>query len=112
LLESQPKLDPTTSFTLACNLSLASSLIGSKAGTRAPEDKSKLTGADQKRYQLYGERAMAALTNAADGGFIDLDVYRTDSDLDPLRARPDFKKLIKKISETQQASPTSSSLSH
>jgi serine/threonine protein kinase/tetratricopeptide (TPR) repeat protein len=44
--------------------------------------------------QSYGDRATAALRQAVDHGFKELDRIRKSPDLDPLRTRGDFNKLI------------------
>jgi hypothetical protein len=40
------------------------------------------------------EKAMAALRHAASMGYRNPDAYRTESALDPLRNRPDFRALM------------------
>ena len=41
---------------------------------------------------------LMCLRQAIDGGFLNLDILRSDTDLDPIRDRPDFQDLIKKAS--------------
>jgi hypothetical protein len=40
---------------------------------------------------------MAALRLARDGGLTAVDLYRTDSDLDSLRNRDDFRQFLKSL---------------
>jgi len=51
--------------------------------------------ADKK--QEYADRAMELLTRAVDTGFSDLQLIKSDADLNSLRQRDDFKKLVAKI---------------
>jgi tetratricopeptide (TPR) repeat protein len=72
------KLDVWTAaelYDLACVYSLASAKI--------PEQK-----------QEHGDRAMELLRRAVSAGWNDVKLTRQDADLDPLRARDDFKKLL------------------
>jgi serine/threonine protein kinase/WD40 repeat protein len=46
------------------------------------------------RKDDYAVRAMELLQKAVDGGFQKADVMKTDTDLDPLRGRGDFQKLL------------------
>ena len=64
-----------------CHASLAG-LGGRAAGGAAAE------GADQ------AEKAMADLRHAVKMGFRTANAYRTESSLDPVRNRPDFRELI------------------
>ena len=48
--------------------------------------------ADEK--QNYADRAMELLTKAVKGGFKDVAMLKADKQLDPLRERDDFKKLL------------------
>jgi tetratricopeptide (TPR) repeat protein len=97
LYESIPQLDPHNSYNLACNVALSIPLIGVKNGTAEVVDNSKLTKGDQLRRKRYGDRAVEVLHQAVKGGFLDLDVLRSDNDLDPIRDRPDFQSLIEEV---------------
>jgi hypothetical protein len=44
-----------------------------------------------------GDRAMAALRRAVAGGYTDLRSFETDSDLDALRGRADFRALMTEL---------------
>ncbi len=44
--------------------------------------------------RAFGDRAIAALRRAVDRGYRNIDLIRTDPDLDPLRSRPDFQLLL------------------
>jgi hypothetical protein len=59
---------------------------------------SKLTACQrQERAQIYADRAMATLWQAVQNGYKDAAHMKKDTDLDPLRARGDFQKLVKKL---------------
>ena len=95
--ESIPKLDARNRYNLACNVALSIPLIGAKNGSVDAVDSSKLSKVDQLRRQRYGDRAIELLREASLEGFPDLDVLRSDTDLDPLRDRPDFQTLIDEV---------------
>src|SRR5271157_1976137 len=103
LLESLPRLDPANSYQLAFNLALYVSLIG--AGPAPPDDESELSPADCLCCQVYGTRAMTALNCAVADGFASLEVCQSNADLDSLRDRPDFQKLLKEMAEKDKAKP-------
>jgi len=105
LLESLPQLDPVNSYQLADNLALCVSLIGSGPNATPPDDEAELSPADRLRRRVYGERAVAALERALSGGFAKLEVCQSDTDLDSLRDRPDFQKLLKEMAEKDKAKP-------
>ncbi|WP_337172978.1 hypothetical protein [Paludisphaera sp.] len=87
------------SYALACNLSLGLSLLGVAEGGRPildPDDPA-LTPNDRTRREFYARRAVDALRQAVARGFDDLDLYRRDPALDPLRPREDFKKLLAEL---------------
>ncbi len=48
----------------------------------------------------YGDRAMTCLKKAVQGGFKDADHIANDTDLDSLRDREDFKKLVESLHPT------------
>lgn len=50
--------------------------------------------ADKK--QEYADRAMELLAKAVNFGYSDLDLIKSDADLQSLREREDFKQLLKK----------------
>jgi tetratricopeptide (TPR) repeat protein len=105
VLEGLPALDARSSYQLAISLAACVSLIGSSPGVGPPDDESKLSPADRIRRQIYGKRAVSALGSAIAGGFADLSICRTDSDLDPLRDRADFEKLLQDLADKVKAKP-------
>ena len=57
---------------------------------------------DQERKeaaQFYGDAAMKLLRDAVSKGFKDVAHMKKDTDLDPLRQREDFQKLISEMLE-------------
>ncbi len=94
LYESISELDARNGYSLACNVALSIPLIGVKNGSVAEVDFSRLSKGDQLRRKRYGDRAVELLRRAALEGFPDLDVLRSDTDLDPIRDRPDFQTLM------------------
>ncbi len=105
LLESVPQLDPANSYQLAVNLALCISLIGAGPTSPPPDDDAELGPADQLRRQVYGTRAVAALSQAIAGGIATLDMCQSDADLDSLRNRLDFQKLLKDMAEKNSTKP-------
>jgi serine/threonine-protein kinase len=63
---------------------------------------SGLTAADG---QAEGDKAIAALRRAVDAGFRDADAMRKDTDLEPLRKRPDFQNLQDELDAKSKAKP-------
>ena len=103
LYESVPKLDARDCYSLACNIALSVSLIGMKNGSIDVVDTSKLNKGDQLRRQRYGDRAIELLHRAVEEGFPDLDTIRSDTDLDPLRDRPDFESFVQEVEKKMPA---------
>jgi non-specific serine/threonine protein kinase/serine/threonine-protein kinase len=99
LLESTPGLDGENHYQLAVNLALAIALIGATEDMPPPDDESTLSPADRLRRQVYGKRAVAAIEQALAQGFGSPELYRTDADLDALRDRPDFQKLLQGLTD-------------
>jgi tetratricopeptide (TPR) repeat protein len=79
----------------ACWLALCSSVVG--------HGKTSLTPAEQAERQKYGDRAMDALRQAIRAGQFSVHDLRTDSDLDALRSRDDFRKLLGEVEATAKA---------
>jgi eukaryotic-like serine/threonine-protein kinase len=99
LLESLPQLNSTDSYQLAVNLALCVSLIGAGPAMAPPDDEAELSPADRLRRKVYGTRAVTALNRSVAEGFASLEVCQSDADLDSLRDRPDFQKLLKEMAE-------------
>ena len=51
----------------------------------------------QAEMALYADQAMAMLRDAVAKGYKDADRMQTDKDLDPLRAREDFKTVVAEL---------------
>ena len=64
-----------------------------------------MTKDERFRRKLYGDRAVDLLRRAVKGGFADVEVLQSDTDLDPLRDRPDFQELIKTLEKELAAEP-------
>lgn len=94
MLESCTKLHAGNHYELAVNLSHCIMLIGNTPDFDPSEHESKLSPGDRARRQVYGTRAVAALRQAIKEGFANVEVYQTDTELDPLRDRPDFQRLV------------------
>ncbi|MFI5459133.1 MAG: protein kinase [Isosphaerales bacterium] len=99
LYESIPNLDPRNSYSLACNLALCIPLIGTKNGSQGTLDTLKLSKGDQRRRQVYGDRAVEVLRRAVGGGFPTAETLQSDTDIDSIRDRADFQALIKDVEE-------------
>jgi serine/threonine protein kinase/tetratricopeptide (TPR) repeat protein len=70
------------------------------------ERDTELSEAQRKeRAEAYADRAMATLRQAVQNGYKDFSHMKKDSDLDPLRSRADFQKLLAEL----QATPPSPS---
>jgi len=52
---------------------------------------------DSKDKTKEADLAMSMLQQAVDAGFRDVEMIKKDSDLDALRDRPDFKKLLNQL---------------
>jgi serine/threonine-protein kinase len=76
LLGSSGRVDALVHYNIACNLALA-------MPPDDPDDRARL-----------GDRAIRHLRAAVDGGFGMLDVLRADTDLDALRDREDFRRML------------------
>jgi len=107
MLEGAGQLNAENSYQLAANLSLCISLFGAGPDTPPPDDESTLSPADQLRRKVYGKRAVEALTRAVAEGITNVELYQTDDDLDSLRDRPDFQKLVKELADRDKTEQTS-----
>jgi hypothetical protein len=54
----------------------------------------------QERAKTYADRAIATLRQAVHNGFRDVAHMKKDSDLDPLRSRPVFQRLLAELEAT------------
>jgi tetratricopeptide (TPR) repeat protein len=97
LYESIPNLDPRNDYNLASNLALCIPLIGTKNGSQGSLDAMKLSKGDQRRRQVYSDRAVEVLRRAVGGGFLNAEVLQSDTDIDSIRDRSDFQALIKDV---------------
>jgi serine/threonine protein kinase/tetratricopeptide (TPR) repeat protein len=66
--------------------------------------------ADKK--QEYADRAMQLLHRALKAGFQDAALMAKDTDLDPLRGRDDFKKLLAELTKRAAATPGNQRINH
>jgi hypothetical protein len=92
LVESLPEPIPPQLYALAC--------YQAQLATVGKMERSGVT-ADEVRDAA--DKAMATLPRAVSAGYRDLAALRTDRDLDPLRKRQDFQKLLKELEEKESA---------
>jgi hypothetical protein len=90
--ENLAKPEPDNLYSLACSYGLLHGL--------ARENESGITVKDA---DAAGEQAVAALRRAIAAGFRDLAGIRKETDLDSLRERPDFEKVLKELEEKMAA---------
>src|SRR5262249_255480 len=86
LLERIPHKDSIALYNLACAYSLESAAVGQLDGNRSPEDLIE--------SRRSADLAIAALRQAFLAGWKDVGHTNQDTDLDPLRPRPDFQVLM------------------
>jgi serine/threonine-protein kinase len=94
MLERIPTRSPVDHYGLACYHALLAG-VATEAG-------SGLTAAEGRNA---ADRAMAALRQAIAGGLRNVDHIRLDTDLDPLRQREDFQKLMRELEEKKTPNP-------
>jgi serine/threonine-protein kinase len=76
-------------YSAACALALCVPLA---------EKDDRLAATERKeRVGVYAERALALLREAVVKGYKDFDHLKKDTDLDPLRARPEFQELLREL---------------
>ena len=85
-LTKLPNWNPVQWYNFACIYSIASVKIAEKK-------------------QEYSGRAIELLQEAVKGGFRDVAHMKHDTDLDPLRDREDFKKLLEELEQEPPAKP-------
>jgi hypothetical protein len=56
-----------------------------------------LTGSEQARRKLYGDRAIEVLRRAVRGGFLTTEILQSDPDLAALRGREDFRQIVRDL---------------
>jgi serine/threonine protein kinase/tetratricopeptide (TPR) repeat protein len=85
-LAQQPDLNPAHLYDLSCTFSQSSAAVDRDV---------KLSAAERARLKAsYADRAMDFLRRAIAGGWQNPDQLKADPDIDPLRARDDFRKLL------------------
>jgi len=89
LIESLREPGPYDLYNLACAYALSSTVIG-KTGARPKQG-------DELSSQKLVDKAMDALRRAVAAGWSDAHQMETDGDLESLRARAEFQKLIKSM---------------
>ena len=82
-----------TAFSIACSHAALAGLAGQEG-----------TGVSAAEGKAHADQAMALLRKAVDG-FRFITIYRTESALDPLREREDFKKLFVELEQRSAAGP-------
>ena len=105
LYESMLQLDPRNTYNLACNVALCIPLIGVKNGSQARVETLRLSKDDQLRRQRYGNRAVEVLQGTTASGFLNAEILRSDTDLDSIRDRSDFQKLVEEVGKAQVTTP-------
>jgi serine/threonine-protein kinase len=91
---AHPPEAPIIVFNLACTYALCSTAVGKDA---------KLPPSARTRLQEeYNARAVEVLRQAVACGYKDVAAMKQDSDLEPLRRRADFKKLLQELEEANR----------
>jgi eukaryotic-like serine/threonine-protein kinase len=98
LKEAPPdQRDQAIHYHVACEMAQMVPLIGpSKMGE-------KLSDAERAERKQYADRAVDEFRLALADGFSDLPLFLSDEDLDPIRSRDDFKKLLADLQRKQSA---------
>jgi non-specific serine/threonine protein kinase/serine/threonine-protein kinase len=104
LYESIDNLDPRNAYNLVCNLALCIRLIGMKIGSENSPASANLSKSDQRRRQVYGDRAVEVLRRAVANGFPNAETLQVDADIDSIRDRSDFQSLKKNVEENAATS--------
>jgi hypothetical protein len=85
---------PGTVYDAACGLALCLPLV---------EHDSQADAGQRKHHaQFYGDQALALLRTAVARGYKDAAHMQKDTDLDPLRQRDDFQKLLAELGNEQE----------
>jgi tetratricopeptide (TPR) repeat protein len=85
----------TELYTVGCELALCVRLAG--------QGRAELTARQEAERRGYADRAVELLRQAVAAGFKDLKKLRENPDLDPLRARDDFKQMLAELAEKANA---------
>jgi serine/threonine-protein kinase len=81
--------NPVELYNVACDLALCIPLVG--------RGKPALSAEEEAQRRRYADEAMGVLRRAVARGFKDGAHMRADSDLEPLRMRDDFQKLVAEL---------------
>ena len=87
LAELKPKGAPSL-YDAACGYSLC---VAAVAAGKKPE---QLSTDEAALREKYAARAIELMRQAVQGGWTNVEHMKKDTDLDPLRERPDFQKLL------------------
>jgi serine/threonine protein kinase/tetratricopeptide (TPR) repeat protein len=85
---------PGDAYTAACSLGLCVPIVAKHDNL---DDKQRNEAA-----QFYGDAAMKFLREAVSKGWKDVPLMKKDTDLDPVREREDFKKLIEELERKEK----------
>jgi eukaryotic-like serine/threonine-protein kinase len=98
-LHDLPPGGPLQLYNAACGYALC-------VGAVAPGKPTEQLSADEKAArERYAARAVAVLREAVAKGYKDVAHLKKDTDLDPLRGRDDFKKLLAELEAKSKAAP-------
>jgi serine/threonine-protein kinase len=96
-VQSSPHITGVACYDLACAYSLASAAVNKDIKLSA-EKRSKLV-------EDYAGRAVALLAKAIAKGYPDIADMKTDRDLNPIRKRPEFQKLLQEWEKSTSRKP-------
>jgi serine/threonine protein kinase len=96
---------PTDAYKAACALALCIRTVANDPKQKIGNDAGLDTAKRQAAVQSYGDAAMKMLQNAVAKGFKDAARMKKDKDLDSLRAREDFRTLLRKLDGETLATP-------
>jgi serine/threonine protein kinase/tetratricopeptide (TPR) repeat protein len=91
-IREQPSTDPRSLYNAACFRAVAAGML--RAADTSPSA--------AKEADVEADRAMAWLQQAVAAGYKDATHIKQDNDLDSLRAREDFKKLVAELGRAKQ----------
>ena len=63
----------------------------------ARDDEDLTAGERSEVAESYAQRALDLLRRAAERGFADAEALRADRDFDPIRGRPEFAEILRRI---------------